>query len=172
MKKSGSFILMVLLLISVFSTYSWWKAEKEKKEVLAEFYWKFQTSSIELSYMGGTFEYLLRNNASYEVLLLYLDIYYFHVRNLYWTFGILAAYTNEQKFRKLNAALVDLSVALNHMRKPPGELQEDLKKNLETLKRFDDLFKELSKYNTPWEIPDELADEFFKLSEELMKNGG
>lgn len=139
---------------------------------MTEFYQKFQTSSIELSYMGGTFEYLLKNNASYEVLLLQLDIYYFHVRNLYWTFGILASHTNERKFRKLHSALVKLSDALAHMRKPSGELQGNLKKNLETLKKFDELFEGLSKYNTPWEIPDNLADEFFRLSEELMKNEG
>ncbi|WP_456365093.1 hypothetical protein [Thermococcus sp.] len=38
---------------------------------------------------------------------------------------------------------------------------------METLKKFDTLFKGLSKHRDPFDIPDELADEFLKKSEQL-----
>ncbi|HIH72808.1 MAG TPA: hypothetical protein HA300_05520 [Thermococcaceae archaeon] len=42
-----------------------------------------------------------------------------------------------------------------------------LSENLGTLKQFDILFKELSKYQNPFDIPDELAEKAFNLSKQL-----
>ncbi|KUK00165.1 MAG: hypothetical protein PWP49_1724 [Thermococcaceae archaeon] len=51
--------------------------------------------------------------------------------------------------------------------KPHEERKMMLSENLGTLKQFDILFKELSKYQNPFDIPDELAEKAFNLSKQL-----
>ncbi|WP_175059397.1 hypothetical protein [Thermococcus sp. 2319x1] len=45
--------------------------------------------------------------------------------------------------------------------------RKDVEENLETLKQFDSLFKELNKYQNPFDIPDELSEEMLKISKRL-----
>ena len=42
-----------------------------------------------------------------------------------------------------------------------------MRENAGTLKKFNNLFMELKEYKTSFDIPDELADEFLKTSEQL-----
>ena len=169
MKKACSFLLMALLLVSTFSAYSWWQCEREKRKMQVQIYNRFEVSRWELEHMGDTFQHLLQKNASQDVLLLYLEKYQHHVLIAKNVFEILESYSGEEKFWKLQVAMVNLFDALNSMRDNPESLRENLQSNLGTLKKFDKLFKELSQYQSPNEIPNELAESFLEVSEELSK---
>ena len=115
--------------------------------------------------MGETFQHLLQKNASQDVLLLYLEKYQHHVLIAKNVFEILESYSGEEKFWKLQVAMVNLFDALNSMGNE--HIRENLQSNLEVLREFDKLFKELSQYQNPNDIPDELAENFLEVSKEL-----
>jgi len=169
MKKVLSFLFIALLLVSTFSTYSWWQCREEKKKMLVQIYNRFEVSRWELEHMGETFQHLLQKNASQDVLLLYLEKYQHHVLVVKNIFGILGSYNEEEKFWKLQVAMVNLFDALNSMRDNPESLRENLQGSLGALRKFDKLFKELSHYQSPNEIPNELAESFLEVSKELSE---
>ena len=119
--------------------------------------------------MGETFQYLLQRNASNDVLLLYLEKYQHHVLVVKNVFGILGSYNEGEKFRKLHVAMMNLFDVLNSMSDNPESLRENLQSNLGALREFDKLFKELSQYQKPNDIPDKLAESFLEVSEELSE---
>lgn len=160
MKKNLYFILIALLLVSAFSIYSWWQCKEKEKRMLVEMYTKFELNRWELESMGETFEHLLQNNASDEIIQLYARNYRDNVFVAKNTFIILAS--KEEKFWKLYVAMGDLFDFLNNVSK-----RKDVEENLETLKQFDSLFKELNKYQNPFDIPDELAEGMLKVSKQL-----
>ncbi|NJE26890.1 hypothetical protein E3E22_09755 [Thermococcus sp. MV5] len=170
MKKVLSFLFIALLLVSIFSTYSWWQCRKEKEKMLVQIYNEFEVSRWELEHTGETFQYLLQNNVSQAVLLLYLEKYQHHVLVVRNTFGILASHSEEEKFRKLHVAMKNLFDVLTSIRDNPESLRENLQSNLEALREFDKLFKELSQYQSPNDIPDELAENFLEVSKELTES--
>jgi len=128
--------------------------------MLVEMYTKFELNRWELESMGETFEHLLQNNASDEIIQLYARNYRDNVFVAKNTFIILAS--KEEKFWKLYVAMGDLFDFLNNVSK-----RKDVEENLETLKQFDSLFKELNKYQNPFDIPDELAEGMLKVSKQL-----
>lgn len=169
MKNACSFLLMALLLVSIFSAYSWWQCREEKRKMLVQIYNEFEVSRWELEHMGETFQYLLQRNASNDVLLLYLEKYQHHVLVVKNVFGILGSYNEGEKFRKLHVAMMNLFDVLNSMSDNPESLRENLQSNLGALREFDKLFKELSQYQKPNDIPDKLAESFLEVSEELSE---
>jgi len=133
-----------------------------------QIYNRFEVSRWELEHMGETFQHLLQKNASQDVLLLYLEKYQHHVLVAKNVFEILESYSGEEKFWKLQVAMVNLFDALNSMGNE--HIRENLQSNLEVLREFDKLFKELSQYQKPNDIPDKLAESFLEVSEELIKS--
>jgi len=128
--------------------------------MLVEMYTKFELNRWELESMGETFKRLLQNNASNEMIQLYARNYRDNVFVAKNTFIILAS--KEEKFWKLYVAMTDLFDFLNNVSK-----KEDVEENLGTLKQFDSLFKELNRYQNPFDIPDELAEGMLKVSKQL-----
>ncbi|KPU63472.1 hypothetical protein EP1X_03800 [Thermococcus sp. EP1] len=169
MKKVLSFLFIALLLVSTFSTYSWWQCREEKKKMLVQIYNEFEVNRWELEHMGETFQHLLQNNISNDILLLYLEKYQHHVLVLDNVFEILNSHSGEEKYWKLHIAMVNLFDALNSMRDNPESLRENLQGNLGALRKFDKLFKELSHYQSPNEIPNELVENFLEVSKELSE---
>ncbi|MCO6040812.1 hypothetical protein [Thermococcus alcaliphilus] len=170
MKKGLSFLLITLLLASAFSTYSWWQCKEKNKEMLKDTYTKFEINRWELEHIGASFEYLLQNNASNEVIFLYAVNYRDHVYVVKNLFEFLWSHSKDEreKFWKLRVAMSNLEVFLNSAAfKPHEERKMMLSENVETLKQFDILFKELNKYRDPFDIPDELAEKAFNLSKQL-----
>ncbi|USS40184.1 DsbA family protein [Thermococcus aggregans] len=177
MKRVIFFFIVVLLLTSGFSIYSWKQCEDENKEMLEDVYTEFETNRWELENIGQTFEYLLQNNASDEVILLYTIAYRDHVFVVKNVFDILCAHSKEgkEKFLKLSNAMTNLHVFLNSAAVRPHERRRMmLSENLETLKQFDVLFEELNKYRSPYGIPDTLPERFLKVSNDLhiVEQGG
>ncbi|HIH72809.1 MAG: hypothetical protein PWP49_1725 [Thermococcaceae archaeon] len=82
MKKGMSFLLIALLLVSAFSIYSWWQCKEKNNEMLKDAYTEFEINRWELEHIGASFEYILQNNASNEVIFLYAVNYRDHVRRL------------------------------------------------------------------------------------------
>ncbi|ASJ07559.1 hypothetical protein [Thermococcus pacificus] len=162
------FVIALLLVASVFSTYSWWQCRKEKREILVDVYIGSQLSILALGEIGDLMEHQLQNNASKIVLLIYTMDYRDKAYEVGHTFLILYLHSDEDKFWKLSVAIRNLadflSTALNG---GPEECVHKLGENLETLKKFDALFKELRKYEDPFDIPAGLAEEFFNTSEQL-----
>jgi len=170
MKKNLSFLLITLLLVSAFSTYSWWQCKEKNEEMLKDVYTKFETNRWELEHIGWSFEYILQNNASNDVILLYTIKYRDHVHVVKKVFDFLWSHSKDEreKFWKLRTAMLNLWDFLNSAAsKSHEERKMILSENLETLKQFDALFKELNKYRDPYDIPDDLAEKVFNLSEQL-----
>ena len=177
MKRGILFFIIVLMLTSSFSMYSWRQCEEENKEMLKDVYTEFETNRWELEHIGQTFENLLQNNASNEIIFLYAIKYRDHVFVVKNVFDFLWAHSEEEKekFWKLRTAMVNLHVFLNSAAFRSHERRRMmLNENIETLKQFDVLFKELNKYRNPYGIPDNLTARFLNVSEELhiVEQGG
>ncbi|AEC52018.1 hypothetical protein PNA2_1102 [Pyrococcus sp. NA2] len=162
------FILALLLVWAVWSTYSWHQCRKEKREMLVSVYLEEYNAFLTLGDMGGLLEYQLQNNASERI----ISFYVWNFRDNAWSvenaFWILYAYSGEEKFWKIRTAVMDLRDFLNTvLNRPPEERIGKIQENMETLKKFGTLFKELSKYRDPFEIPDKLAEELLQTSREL-----
>ena len=161
-------VIPLFLVASAFSTYSWWQCREDKREMLVSVYTEFEINRWELEHMGEGFEYLLQGNASGNVLLLYTRGYRDHAYVVKDTFEVLYLYSGEEKFWKLRTAMTNLGDFLNTLsNRPPEERMEGIRENLETLNGFDALFKELNRYQDPFDIPTGLAEEFFNTSEQL-----
>ncbi|CAB49331.1 hypothetical protein [Pyrococcus abyssi] len=162
------FFIVGLLLALVFSTYSWWKCQEEKRDMLVSVYLGIRTSVLTLEDMGGLLEYQLQKNASERILMFYVWDFRdnaWAVENAFW---ILYKYSGEEKFWMLRVGMENLADFLNTvLNSPPGENVRKIQENLETLKKFDALFKELRKYRDPFDIPEELAENFSRISREL-----
>lgn len=177
MKRGILFFIIVLMLTSSFSMYSWRQCEEENKEMLKDVYTEFETNRWELEHIGQTFENLLQNNVSNEIIFLYAIKYRDHVFVVKNVFDFLWAHSEEEKekFWKLRTAMVNLHVFLNSAAFRSHERRRMmLNENIETLKQFDVLFKELNKYRNPYGIPDNLTARFLNVSEELhiVEQGG
>lgn len=168
-RKGFALVLLALLLVaSAFSTYSFWQCREGKREMLVDVYTGSQLSILALGEIGDLMEHQLQNNTSKIIPLLYTRDYRDKAYTVGDTFLILYLHSGEDKFWKLSVAMRNLagflSTALNG---GPEECVNTLRENLETLKKFDALFKELRKYEDPFDIPAGLAEEFFNTSEQL-----
>lgn len=168
MRKVALLILIFLTGALVWSAYSLHECREERDKLLLDIYTSFETSRWELEHMGGTFEYLLGENVSDDVMRLYLSYYREHARVSGRVFWFLYSNTHEERYYLLAAAMENLEGFLNSaVNKKPGDMRESVRKNLEELKELDGLFKRLNRYQKPDDVPRELAEEFFKASEDL-----
>ncbi|MDI3502386.1 MAG: hypothetical protein PWR13_66 [Archaeoglobi archaeon] len=163
-------LFVAFFLVSAFSAYSWWQCKEKNEEMLKDVYTEFEINRQELENIGQSFEYILQSNASDDVILLYTVKYRDHVHVVKNVFDFLWSYSKDEreKFWRLRTAMSNLEDFLSSAAfKSHEERKMMLSENLETLKKFDALFKELNNYRDPCDISDDLAERAFNLSEQL-----
>ncbi|USG99531.1 hypothetical protein K1720_08440 [Thermococcus argininiproducens] len=168
MKRLFGVVLILLVIALSASTYSLHQYRKEREKILNRIYTDFEVNRWELEGVGGTLEYLLNQNASDEVISLYLIKYRDNAMVTGKVFSILYFQTDEDKFIEISTAIDNLARFLNTLaNRPPKDRRTLLMENIQTLKEFDRLFKKLTKYQNFEDIPGELAKELLNASEKL-----
>ena len=121
-----------------------------------------------LSDVGGTFEYLLRENASDELIVFYARAYSIRAEHLQDTFGLIQAYTNDERFQLMFSAISNYNLFLHEVSFSNSTRRKALiETNLETLKELDNLMKNVTEYHNPDDLPLGLVEKIFQTSEKL-----
>jgi len=169
--------LVVLLIFSTFSFYSWQKAERElevqsavHEESWSMVYLTVSEDLFELGHMGEAFEKLLEQNASEATLIEYADSYYLNARHVGNVFMFLSycAGGDHVKYQKLWRAFEKLeSFLLTVMSRVEVDKTGTVRENLELFKKISNLSLELYRCGDPRQIPPELAEELLNATNEL-----
>ncbi len=177
LKKLHAMVIGVLLTASLFSTYSWYRTERElevlkaiHEETWTRVYFVVHQDLFELSYMSRAFGDLLECNASEKELIEYAEHYYLRARHLEKVFWLLEYELRDEshKYYKLGKAFGTLEeFFLNLYSNIDVDKIETVYQNLETLKEVSSLLKTLNEYTNPREIPPELADELLNVTNKL-----
>ena len=168
-RKDLAGVLVVLLIFALFaSLYSLWNCQEEEKSILMGLYIYGLKDARGLSDVGGTFEYLLRENASNELIVFYARAYSIRAEHLQDTFGLFQAYTDDERFQLMFSAISNYNLFLHEVSSGNSTRRKALiEKNLETLKELDNLMKNVTEYQNPDDLPTELVEKIFKTSEKL-----
>ncbi len=161
--------LVLLLLITLFaSSYFLWNCRRDKESLLIAVYMDGLKDARELSDIGGTFEYLFHENASDDLVVSYARAYSIRAEHLQDTFGLLRAYTDDKRFQMMFSAMSNYHLFLQVVSFSNSTRRKTLiEKNLETLKELDDLMKNVTEYQNPGDLPEELVEKIFQTSEKL-----
>ena len=121
-----------------------------------------------LSDVGGTFEYLLRENASDGLIISHAYAYSIRVEHLKEAFDLLQAYTDDERFQLMFSAISSYHLFLQVVSFGDSTTRNTLiEKNLETTKELDSLLKDLTRYQNPGDLPPGLVEKIFQTSEKL-----
>ncbi len=170
MKRKNYFVVLVVMfiLILLFSSYAIWSCRKDEESLLTSVYVYSLEDARGLSDVGGTFEYLLRENASDDLVVFYARAYSIRAGHLEDTFGLLQAYADDERFQLMFSAMFNYHLFLHEVSFSNSTRRKTLiEKNLETLKELDNLMKNLAKYHNPDDLPEELVEKIFQTSEKL-----
>ncbi|ASJ00430.1 hypothetical protein A3K92_02500 [Thermococcus gorgonarius] len=167
-KNLAGFLVVLLVLALLLSSYSLWNCRKDEESLLKALYLYGLKDARELSDVGGTFDYLLRENASDNLIVTYAHAYSIRAEHLQDTFGLLQAYTDDERFQLMFSAMSNYHLFLQVVSFSNSTTRKVLiGKNLETLKELDNLMKNVTKYQSPNDLPEELVEEILHTSEEL-----
>ena len=167
-RKSHVVVLVVTFIILLFSSYALWSCRKGEESLLTSVYLYGLKDARGLSDVGGTFEYLLRENASDDLVVFYARAYSIRAEHLEDTFGLLQAYKNDERFQLMFSAMSNYHLFLQMVSFSNSTRRKVLiEKNLETLKELDNLIGEVTKYQNPDDLPPKLVEKIFQTSEKL-----
>jgi hypothetical protein len=169
-EKNGILKVVALLLgiALLASTYGWWECRNNERTFLVAVYANGLKDARELSDAGGTLEYLLKENASDDLILTYAYAYAAMSEHLEDAFETLYSFTKDERFHQAFSAMSTIHLFFHTLSfSNPTERRAIIEDNLETLKELDGLFKELATYQYPDDLPEELVQRLFKKSEEL-----
>ncbi len=170
MKRKNHVVVLVVMFILVLftSSYALWNCRKDEKSLLTSVYIYGLKDARGLSNVGGTFEYLLHENASDDLMVFYARAYSIRAGHLEDTFGLLQAYKNDERFQLMFSAMSNYHLFLQEVSFSNSTRMKSLiEKNLETLKELDNLMMEVTKYQNPDDLPQGLVEKIFQASEEL-----
>ncbi|WP_048152068.1 hypothetical protein [Palaeococcus ferrophilus] len=171
--KRKDFLKLAALLLAVgfiTSTYAWWECRNNERALLVMVYSDGLKDARGLSDAGVTFEYLLKENASDNLILTYAHTYSVRAEHLKDTVGALYAVTKDEKFYPAFSAMSNVHLFFQILSfSNSTERSALIENNLETLRELDALFKALATYQYPDDLPKELTEELFKKSEELLE---
>ena len=168
-RKNLARVLAVTLILTLFvSSYALWSCRKDKESLLTSVYVYGLKDARGLSNVGGTFEYLLHENASDDLVVFYARAYSIRAEHLEDTFGLLQAYKNDERFQLMFSAMSNYHLFLHEVSFGNSTRRKALiEKNLETLKELDNLMKNVTKYQNPDDLPPKLVEKIFRASEKL-----
>ena len=168
-RKNYVEVLVILLILVLFiSSYALWSCQKKEKSLLTSVYIYGLKDARGLSDVGGTFEYLLHENASDDLVVFYARAYSIRAEHFQDTFGLLQAYKNDERFQLMFSAMSNYNLFLHEVSIANSTRRKTLiEKNLETLKELDNLMEEVTKYQNPDDLPPKLVKRIFQASEEL-----
>ncbi|WP_297416951.1 hypothetical protein [Thermococcus sp.] len=168
-RKNFTGFLVLLLLLALFaSSYSLWNCRKGQESLLMVLYIDGLKDARGLSDVGGTFEYLLRENASDGLIISHAYAYSIRVEHLKEAFDLLQAYTDDGRFQLMFSATSNYHLFLQVVSFGNSTTRNVLiEKNLETLKELDNLMKNVTEYQNPGDLPEELVEKIFQTSEKL-----
>ena len=168
-RKNHVVVLVVMfILVLLFSSYVLWNCRKDEKSLITSVYIYGLKDARGLSDVGGSFEYLLRENASDDLIVFYARAYSIRAGHLEDTFGLLQAYTDDERFQLMFSAMSNYHLFLHVVSFSNSTRMKSLiEKNLETLKELDNLMENVTKYQNPDDLPQELAEKIFRTSEKL-----
>ncbi|ASJ02459.1 hypothetical protein A3L09_03915 [Thermococcus profundus] len=167
-KRTLKIIALLLAIALLAATYAWAGCRKKNERLVESVYLDSLRSRLVLSDMADFLEHSIEHNASDAYLRLQLIRYEENVLSLGNVFSELYDLTGERKYSTLSEALSSVDGFLTDVSNDePEKMRTRVKDNLEALKRLQELFKELSKYQKPEEIPESLAEELLNASREL-----
>jgi hypothetical protein len=158
-------IALILVIALLTTTYGWWECREKNERLADDLYINSLHSRLVLSDMADFLENSIENNATSDYLRLQLIRYGEHALFLRNTFSELYDLTHEEKYSTLSTATSNLNDFLSDVSNDDSmRMRTRVKNNLGTLKKIQELFKELSKYQKPEEIPESLAEELLNAS--------
>ncbi|MET1102042.1 MAG: hypothetical protein ABWW69_06180 [Pyrodictiaceae archaeon] len=161
-------IVVALLVVALAaSAYAWIECREENRRLVESIYYPLD-SVLVLSGMADFLEYSIGHGAANACLRLQLIRFRDHAGFLSKVFSGLYGLTHEKKYDLLYTAtetLYDFLIDVSN--DEPARMRARVKDSLGTLKSLQELFKELSEYRRPEEIPESLARELFTASQEL-----
>ena len=168
-RKNHVVVLVVMfILILLVSSYALWSCRKGEESLLTSVYIYGLKDARGLSDVGGTFDYLLRENASGDLVVFYARAYSIRAEHLEDTFGLLQAYKNDERFQLMFSAMSNYHLFFQVVSFSNSTRRKVLiEKNLETLKELDNLIGEITKYQNPDDLPPKLVEKIFWTSEKL-----
>ena len=167
-EKFTRFLAVLLVLVLFTSSYFLWNCRRDKESLLIAVYMDGLKDARGLSDTGGTFEYLLRENASDDLVVFYARAYSIRAEHLQDTFGLLQAYTDDKRFQMMFSAMSNYHLFLQVVSFGNSTTRNVLiEKNLKTLKELDNLMKDVTKYQNPNNLPPGLVEKIFQTSEKL-----
>jgi len=138
-------ILILLIAYSGFATYNWLQAERIENRTLNDAIDLSDIPLLELSAMGFEAEYLIRPDATDELLRATITQYLFRTMTLSHSSRILHTLTDDERYQIFTAAMINLRsfflVAVANDR--PDYMKEILTTNLDTLKQMGDTLEEI-----------------------------
>lgn len=170
MRKNAIIMAIALLLAAglVASTYSLWKCQKKSERLIDSVYIDSIRSVEVLSDMANFLNGSIETNASDDYLMFQLILYDEHAIFLGKILFDLYEQTGEKKYYTLYTAVSNVVSFLTDVSNDgPTKMRARVKDNFYTLKQIQELFKELSKYQKPEEIPEDLAEELLNASRKL-----
>ena len=177
MKKLCALAIGALVLVALFTTYSWHKAEEDlrlsrtvREEGWGRVYLTVAEDLSGIAHMDEAFEYLIEKNTSEEGICGYAGAYSLMARHVERVFMFLSyeLYEGYFKFYKIGKAFGHLEgFFINLCSKMGVDEAETIRANIETFKEISRMAREIEKYGDPRDIPEELAGELLNTTEKL-----
>ncbi len=180
MKRLCALAIGALVLVALFTTYSWHKAEEDLKlsRTVREESWGGRVyltvaeDIFEFGYMDRAFEDLLEKNASEDEIVEYAGAYYLMARHVERVFIFLSYELYEGgyfKYYKIGRAFGNLERFFIDIRSKRGGVNrtETIRTNIETFREISRIARKIGKYGDPRDIPEELADELLNTTKNL-----
>jgi len=139
--------LILFVAYSGFATYNWLEGERIENRIVNEAISLSDISLWELSDVGLVVEYLIKSDATDELLREESTQYFFHARTLSYSSSMLHALTDDEKYWLFGAyAMRNLQDFFRRVSNRPNK-KEILTTNLDTLKQMDDTLEEILRIN-------------------------
>ncbi len=146
MRWGIALVLILLIIYSGFATYKW-RDEKGKEEVKMGYAVALADIPLsELADVGFALEYLIKQNATDELLNERVSMYSSYARTLHYSSAILYASTKNEKYQLFGTTMRNLEEFFITAKNKPNS-REILKDNLNVLKQIGYILKETKRIN-------------------------
>ena len=180
------FVIILLLVVSSISIYSWIKIKHEKEVLEAihnyEWFQKYYTiypDLYELSHVSTAFNYSITHNVTDEKMESILGECYLRARHVARMFRVLSyqVFSDHAKYQKLGDSFGRLEkFCLMTITRAGIDKRKTIRQNLETLDEISNLIGQLMEYEKPSDAPMELIENLLNMTEKLEycynENGG
>jgi len=139
-------MLILFIAYSGFATYNWLEGERIENRMLNDAIHLSDIPLWEMSDVGFVAEYLIKPDATDELLRERITQYFFHARTLSYSSSILDALTNDEKYWLFGSAMDNIQAFFIRVNSTPNG-KEILTTNLDALTQMDDILEEILAIN-------------------------